>query len=171
MAASRMAVAAALIAAVSAAAGPSEAGDGRGVNGERAAPGPSIAWDLVVVAWDYLPTARGEFPGCDDAERNMPLSVGRNALAADRILREADRASLRGFSSDLFILQASSASAKRDGPPGALYACLRRGERYGGRFAAPLEEIAAIYRALRAGRAPAIPAEAPQGASERSGAP
>ncbi|MCC6729192.1 MAG: hypothetical protein IT208_07620 [Chthonomonadales bacterium] len=68
-----------------------------------AAPGPSIAWDLAVVAWGYLPTARGE--------------------------------------------------------------------RYRGHFAAPLEETTAIYRALRAGRTPAAPAEVPQDASERSGAP
>jgi len=45
-----------------------------------------IAWDLVTVAWDYSATKHGEYPGYDDANKNMPLPAGRNKLAAAEIL-------------------------------------------------------------------------------------
>jgi hypothetical protein len=48
-----------------------------------------VAWDLMVVAWDYSTTARGGYPGYDDAAKNMPLPAGRNRLAAKEILRVA----------------------------------------------------------------------------------
>lgn len=118
---------------------------------ERNAGEVPVSWDLIAVAWDYSVTRRGEYPGYDDAEKNMPLPAGRNRLAAQRILKGARPERLLGFSSDLFILHVNSASRQHDGPEGALYACLKRGERYRGYYAAPLDEIAGIYESLRRG--------------------
>ncbi len=89
-----------------------------------------VAWDLVAVAWGYSATQRGEYPGYDDAAKNMPLPLGRNRLAA------------RGR------------HANRDGRTKAIYEHLKRGEVYGGYFSAPLEEIASIYRQLSGGKSP-----------------
>ncbi|MBI5829821.1 MAG: hypothetical protein HZB20_09860 [Chloroflexi bacterium] len=111
-----------------------------------------VAWDLVVVAWDYAATKRGEYPGYDDARKNMPLPAGRNALAAQEILRCAKREVLAGFSSDLFILHVNSRSTPHDRPSGAFYATLKRGEVYRGYYAAPFNEVTAIYRELKQGR-------------------
>jgi len=113
-----------------------------------------VAWDLVAVAWDYLPTERGEYPGYDDAAKNMPLPDGRNALAARLMMQAARRELFAGFSSDLFIVEANSKHPAQDGPDASFYECLRRGQVYRGRYARPLEETAGLYRALRAGRAP-----------------
>lgn len=110
------------------------------------------AWNLIVVAWDYAPTQRGEYPGYDDSKRNMPLPAGRNILAAREILRLADPARFAGFSSDLSILQANSITAAHDGPDGAFYRSLKRGEIYRGYYGEAFAEVAAIYRGLRAGR-------------------
>lgn len=111
-----------------------------------------VAWDLIAVAWDYAANARGAHPGYDDAARNMPLPAGRNALAAAEILGAARPMSLAGFSSDLFILHENSRNPARDGPRGALYETLKRGEDYRGHFAAPFGEIVRIFSDLRAGR-------------------
>lgn len=108
-----------------------------------------VAWDLVVVAWDYGATERGGYPGYDDAARNMPLPAGRNQLAAEEILRTAQRACLRGFSSDLLILQANSQAPARDGVKASFYETLKRGQPYRGYFARPFQEIADIYNRLR----------------------
>jgi hypothetical protein len=121
---------------------------------ERNAGDVPVSWDLIAVAWDYSVTRRGEYPGYDDAEKNMPLPAGRNRLAVERILMGARPERLLGFSSDLFIVHVNSASRQHDGPEGALYACLKRGERYCGYYAAPLDEIAGIYRDLRQGEQP-----------------
>ncbi len=113
-----------------------------------------VIWDLVTVAWDYSVTQRGEYPGYDDANKNMPLPAGRNTAAAREILSSADGCRLAGFSSDLFILHANSASQPHDGPSGSFYETLKRGEAYRGYYAAPLAEIAGLYRGLRDGRRP-----------------
>lgn len=116
---------------------------------ERNAGAAPIAWDLIVVAWDYAVTKRGEYPGYDDAEKNMPLPEGRNRLAVHEILRLADPKRLAGLSSDLFILQVNSAGKAHDGPTRAFYQSLRSGKPYAGYYAAPLNEIAALYHQLR----------------------
>jgi len=115
---------------------------------DRNAQRKPVAWDLVVVAWDYSVTKHGEFPGYDDAARNMPLPSGRNTRAAEIVRNEASKTVLRGFSSDLLIVEANSRHEKRDGPRNSLYTALRAGRPYGGYFAEPLEEIAAIYRSM-----------------------
>ncbi len=121
---------------------------------ERNAGTLPIAWDLIAVAWDYLPTKTGEYPGYDDAAKNMALPAGRNMAAARLILDAAKPEVLAGLSSDLTILEANSKHAAQDGEAGAFYACLRAGRRYAGKYAAPLDEIGAIYGALAKGRMP-----------------
>lgn len=111
-----------------------------------------IAWDLIVVAWDYSKTKRGEYPGYDDANKNLPLPAGRNRLAVADILSTAVPGKLAGFSSDLLILQLNSASQPHDGTSGAFYQTLKAGRTYDGFFAAPWNEISAIYRDMRNGR-------------------
>jgi hypothetical protein len=117
--------------------------------GQRNTGAARIAWDLIVVAWDYAATARGAYPGYDDAAKNMPLPAGRNRLAAGLIRRAADARHFAGFSSDLCILQANSHHAAHDGPKGAFYETLKRGEEYGGCYAQPLREITEIFREMR----------------------
>lgn len=109
-----------------------------------------VAWDLVVVAWDYRATDRGSYPGYDDAERNMPLPAGRNRAALNLIRQAAQAERLAGFSSDLFILQANSASMAHDGPANSFYERLKRGEDYRGYYGTPFQEIVALYRELQA---------------------
>ncbi len=104
-----------------------------------------VSWDLVAVAWDYSVTQRGEYPGYDDADRNMPLPAGRNRLAVKEIRATAHPDRLLGFSSDLFILHVNSLSRKHDGPAGSLYEVLKRGHRYRGYYSAALDEIGEIY--------------------------
>lgn len=116
-----------------------------------------VSFDLIVVAWDYLPTARGEFPGYDDASRNMPLPAGRNGLAARLILDQCDPKALAGFSSDLFILQANSKHKTHDGPENSFYQTLKRGEPYNGYYAVPFKELTLIYRQLRGGKPIPLP--------------
>ena len=113
-----------------------------------------VVWDLVTVAWDYSATKRGEYPGYDDAGKNMPLPAGRNRLAAADVLATAAPGRLAGFSSDLLILQLNSAHPAHDGAGGAFYETLKSGRAYDGFYAGPWREIAAIYRALRAGHLP-----------------
>jgi APA family basic amino acid/polyamine antiporter len=105
-----------------------------------------VAWDLIVVAWDYAATARGGYPGYDDADRNMPLPSGRNRLAADEILRAAQAGRCGGFSSDLLILQANSRSPAHDGAEASFYQTLKRGEVYRGYYSVPFQEIVAIFK-------------------------
>ena len=111
----------------------------------NASPSP-VAWNLVSVAWDYSATERGGYPGYDDAEKNMPLPAGRNHAAAELIRQTASPRALRGFSSDLYILQENSRSIAHDGPQRSFYECLKRGEDYHGYYGAPFQEIVAIYR-------------------------
>ncbi len=113
-----------------------------------------VAWDLIAVAWDYEATQHGEYPGYDDARKNMPLPAGRNRLAARLILSCAEKPALAGFSSDLLIVEANSRGGKRDSDKQTLYESLKRGEVYTGYFARPLDEIASIYRDLAKGRLP-----------------
>jgi len=126
----------------------------RWVAERNAGPAP-VAWNLIAVAWDYRHTHRGEHPGYDAPARNMPLPAGRNLLALREILRHARPEVLAGFSSDLTILQANSAHPTHDARPRCLHDSLKKGEAYAGYYAEPLEEIAAIYRALRDDRLPA----------------
>jgi hypothetical protein len=113
-----------------------------------------VVWDLVAVAWDYEATQRGEYPGYDDARKNMPLPAGRNRLAARQILAQAKKTVLAGFSSDLLIVEANSRGGKRDPDGQTLYQCLKNGVIYAGYFSRPLDEIASIYRDLARGRFP-----------------
>lgn len=130
------------------------------VEARNASPWPT-AWDLIVVAWDYTPTARGEYPGYDDAKKNMPLPEGRNTLAAREIMRIAKPEKFAGFSSDLTILQANSVPAPHDGVENSFHEVLKRGEPYRGYYAQPLDEMAAIYRAVRDGKPIHLPATQP----------
>lgn len=109
-----------------------------------------VAWDLIAVAWDYSVTPQGGYPGYDDAAKNMPLPAERNRLATEEILRTAQAGCLRGFSSDLLILQANSQNRAHDGPQANFYQTLKRGEVYRGYYSEPFQEIAAIYQRLRA---------------------
>ena len=115
-------------------------------------PGQPVAWDLIVVAWDYAATERGGYPGYDDAAKNMPLPAGRNRLAAEEILRTAKVGCMAGFSSDLLILQANSAHPAHDGLQASFYETLKRGEAYRGYYSVPFQEIVAIYNGLRDGK-------------------
>jgi len=111
-----------------------------------------VAWDLIVVAWDYAASQSGSYPGYDDAGKNMPLPAGRNALAAAEILQVAQRDRLAGFSSDLFILEVNSRHPAHDGPRNSFYATLKRGEVYRGYYSAPLRDIAALFAGLKLGK-------------------
>lgn len=108
-----------------------------------------IAWDLIVVAWDYSATAQGGYPGYDDADKNMPLPSGRNRAGVQLIREAAAPKQLAGFSSDLYILHENSRSAAHDGRANAFYECLKRGEVYRGYYHLPWDEIAGIYRDMR----------------------
>ena len=121
---------------------------------ERNATPGLIAWDLIVVAWDYAATPRGAYPGYDDAAKNMPLPAERNRLAAAEILRTARPERLGGFSSDLVILQANSRHPAHDGPAQSFYETLKRGEVYRGYYAEPWWEITAVFQRLKQGRPP-----------------
>jgi hypothetical protein len=123
----------------------------RGWVAERSRETPSVAWNLVVVAWDYRATDRGGYPGYDDAEKNMPLPAGRNRLGV-RLIRDASAGLLAGFSSDLCILNENSRSSRHDGRSGAFYQSLRDGRPYNGYYAIPFQEITGIFRELRTGR-------------------
>ena len=116
-----------------------------------------VAWDLIVVAWDYSATERGSYPGYDDAAKNMPLPTGRNRLAAQEILRTGRVGCVAGFSSDLFILQANSGNPAHDGLEASFYETLKRGEAYTGYYSVPFHEIVAIYNGLRDGKSPDSP--------------
>jgi hypothetical protein len=118
-----------------------------------------VAWDLIVVAWDYSATERGGYPGYDDAAKNMPLPAGRNRLAADQILRTAEVGRLAGFSSDLLILQANSQHPAHDGTKTSFYEALKGGEAYRGYYSVPFQEIVAIFNALKAGKTPKATSE------------
>ncbi len=117
----------------------------------------SIAWNLIVVAWDYSATDRGGYPGYDDAEKNMPLPTGRNFWAANEILKQAKPKHFAGFSSDLFILQINSQSKNHDGLDGSFYETLRRGEVYRGYYSVPFQEVTKIFTDIRTGRVSAAP--------------
>lgn len=110
-----------------------------------------VAWDLIVVAWDYSATPHGAYPGYDDAAKNMPLPAGRNRLAVEEILRTARTDCLRGFSSDLVILQANSQHAARDGALASFYETLKRGEIYQGYYSTPFQEIVRLFHELKTG--------------------
>jgi hypothetical protein len=102
-------------------------------------------WNLIVVAWDYKATARGGYPGYDDAEKNMPLPAGRNLLGAALITKTALHSTFAGFSSDLCILQENSRSAVHDGKRNSFYQTLRTGKEYQGYYAAAFLEVTKIY--------------------------
>lgn len=110
-----------------------------------------IAYDLIVVAWDYSNTKRGEYPGYDDAHKNLPLPAGRNRLAVAEILARAQPGKLAGFSSDLLIVALNSATPGHDGPAGSFYETLKAGRRYGGFYAGPWREVCDIFRSLGKG--------------------
>jgi hypothetical protein len=107
-----------------------------------------IAWNLVTVAWDYAATPRGGYPGYDDAKKNAPLPEGRNRRAVRLIRETADARALRGFSSDLYILQENSRSVGHDGRKGSFYECLKRGEEYRGYYGKPFQEIVELFQEM-----------------------
>jgi len=119
-----------------------------------------ITWDLIAVAWDYAATARGAYPGYDDAAKNQPLPAGRNRLAVDEILQTSAAGTLGGFSSDLLILQANSQDPAHDGRAESFYEMLKRGTPYHGYYAGPFGEISTIFQHLRAAP-PAAPGVTP----------
>ncbi len=106
-----------------------------------------IAYDLIVVAWDYANTKRGEYPGYDDAHKNMPLPAGRNRLAADEILANAKPEVLAGFSADLLIIELNSETPQHDGND-SFYKTLKSGRNYEGYYAKPWQEICEIFHSL-----------------------
>lgn len=110
-----------------------------------------IAYDLIVVAWDYSVTKRGEYPGYDDAHKNLPLPEGRNRLAATEVLARARPETLAGFSADLLIIELNSETPPHDGAR-SFYRQLRDGRRYEGFYAGPWRELCGIYLELSGGR-------------------
>lgn len=112
--------------------------------------GKPVAYDLIVVAWDYSPTKRGEYPGYDDAYRNMPLPADRNRLAASEILSTAKPPALNGFSADLVIVEMNSVTPNHDGQ-NAFYSSLKAGVPYNGYYARPWHEVCALFQSLRRG--------------------
>lgn len=110
-----------------------------------------IAYDLIVVAWDYANTKRGEYPGYDDAHKNLPLPVGRNLLAAREILDHARPGTLRGFSADLLIIELNSETPQHDGRR-SFYTALKAGTHYGGFYASSWREVCDIFQMLGLGR-------------------
>ena len=112
-----------------------------------------VAWNLIVVAWDYSASPQGDYPGYDDAHKNMPLPAGRNLLAAHEILTRA-APDLGGFSSDLFILHVNSRAPQHDDAAGSFYETLKRGEPYRGYYASPFHEVVEIYQRLKSGKLP-----------------
>ncbi len=112
-----------------------------------------IAWDLIVVAWDYANTKRGEYPGYDDAHKNLPLPAGRNRLAAREILARAKPDVLAGFSADLLIVELNSETPPHDDSQ-SFYTTLKAGRPYHGFYARPWREVCDIFRELGAGKTP-----------------
>ncbi|MBE2284877.1 MAG: hypothetical protein IAE77_15560 [Prosthecobacter sp.] len=112
-----------------------------------------IAYDLIVVAWDYANTKRGEYPGYDDAHKNLPLPAERNRLAAREILALAKPGTFAGFSADLLIIELNSETAVHDGEE-SFYTTLKAGKPYDGFYANPWRELCDIFQALSAGRTP-----------------
>jgi hypothetical protein len=122
-----------------------------GRNGENT----PIVWNLIVVAWDYKATERGGYPGYDDAQKNMPLPVGRNLLGAALITKTASHDKLAGFSSDLYILHENSRATAHDGKSKAFYQTLREGKEYQGYYAAPFQEVTKIFCEMEKKMSPA----------------
>ncbi len=106
-----------------------------------------IAYDLIVVAWDYANTKRGEYPGYDDAHKNMPLPAGRNRLAVNEILANAKPGVLSGFSADLLIIELNSETPQHDGND-SFYKTLKAGRNYEGYYAKPWQEVCEIFHSL-----------------------
>ena len=115
-----------------------------------------ITYDLVVVAWDYAATQRGEYPGYDDALKNLPLPAGRNRLALQEIVSRSKPETLAGFSADLLILELNSETPPHDGSA-SFYAELRAGRRYNGFYAVPWREVCDLYREISAAPNPSSP--------------
>ncbi|MEQ2010530.1 MAG: hypothetical protein ABMA26_27400 [Limisphaerales bacterium] len=116
--------------------------------GSRNAQPSRIAYDLIVVAWDYANTKRGEYPGYDDAHRNLPLPAGRNRLAVADILAQAQPGKLAGFSSDLLIVELNSETPPHDGKEASFYGTLKAGRRYEGFYSKPWQEVCGIFKSL-----------------------
>lgn len=112
-----------------------------------------IAYDLIVVAWDYANTKRGEYPGYDDAYKNLPLPAERNRLATREILARAKPKVLAGFSADLLIVELNSETPPHDGS-NSFYATLKAGKPYNGFYAQPWREVCDIFQNFSAGKSP-----------------
>jgi hypothetical protein len=110
--------------------------------GDRMADPRPVAFDLIVVAWDYSLTANGTNPGIDDATKNQALPAGRTKLVVEAIqgVAVASGRALHGlgFSSDLSrskivtILEADGKVPQREGKNRSIYSTLRAGELYWG---------------------------------------
>lgn len=112
-----------------------------------------IAYDLIAVAWDYANSKRGEYPGYDDAHKNLPLPSERNRLAAREILVLAKSEAFAGFSADLLIIELNSETAPHDGKD-SFYAMLKAGKPYTGFYAQPWREVCDIFQTLSTGKTP-----------------
>lgn len=112
-----------------------------------------IAYDLIVVAWDYANTKRGEYPGYDDAHKNLPLPAERNQLAAREILALAKPEACAGFSADLLIIELNSETATHDGKA-SFYNTLKAGKPYNGFYAKPWRDVCEIFGSLSANQTP-----------------
>lgn len=119
----------------------------------RNAQSKRIAYDLIVIAWDYANTKRGEYPGYDDAHKNLPLPAERNRLAARDILAQARPETFAGFSADLLIIELNSETTVHDGKE-SFYTTLKAGKPYNGFYAKPWHEVCDIFQALSAGKMP-----------------
>ncbi|MBI5799134.1 MAG: hypothetical protein HZA92_00200 [Verrucomicrobia bacterium] len=113
-----------------------------------------IAYDLIVVGWDYANTKRGEYPGYDDAHKNLPLPAERNRLAVAEILAQAEPGRLAGFSSDLLIVELNSETPPHDGKASSFYETLKAGRGYEGFYATPWQEVCRIFKSLGNGDEP-----------------
>ena len=119
----------------------------------RNAQSKRIAYDLIVVAWDYANTKRGEYPGYDDAHKNLPLPAERNRLATREILALAKPDAFAGFSADLLIIELNSETPQHDGKE-SFYTTLKAGKPYNGFYAKPWREVCEIFQTLSAGKTP-----------------
>jgi hypothetical protein len=114
----------------------------------------AVAWDLIVVAWDYTNGKRGEYPGYDDAHKNMPLPEQRNVLAVREILGSGQPGRIAGFSADLLIVELNSETDPHDGKASSFYATLKAGKIYTGYYARSWQEVCGVFKALSRGETP-----------------
>ncbi len=111
---------------------------------ERIVQKKRVAWDLVIVAFDY---ALNPPCGADALTRDDPLPAGRNGLARDTMISRYSggtaNALWTGMSFDFGII--NSYAAVPDRKTDSIYSTLRAGTPYQGYYAIPLNEAASIF--------------------------